>query len=229
MTLSQIKQKIYFLSKSNSSSFDATDMLVAINNAYERVTSLILHADGRWQYDDSNRDDFPVATANLVSGQNDYTLAAAHVRIVHVEVKDENGNWHKLSPVDRADSGYSPSEEEEETGTPVEYDKIGASLILKPKPNYNSTNGLKVHYQRGPELFTSDDLTTGSAEPGFNSLYHDLIALWPAYEYACANGMQHANQLMDEILRKENQLKLDYAKRDKDERTSMTFKRISYL
>jgi hypothetical protein len=230
MTIGDIQQKIYTLTKSSSSDFTNAEMLVAINNAYERVTSLILQSDGRWQFDDSNRSDFPIATANLVSAQNDYELAVAHLRIARVELKNSEGNWYQLQPMDPKDfEGESITELSEESGAPKYYDKLGASIVLYPTPNYSSTNGLKIYYQRGPELFSASDLTTGEAVPGFNSLYHSLLALWPSYEYASANVMRNAGALMQDINRLEDQLKKDYARRDKDERHQITFKRISHI
>lgn len=65
-------------------------------------------------------------------------------------------------------------------------------------------------------MFTAGDLTTGTILPGFNSLYHDLIALWVAYEYALANGLKNINAIFAEIDRKETALKKDYALRNRD-------------
>jgi hypothetical protein len=58
--------------------------------------------------------------------------------------------------------------------------------------------------------FTSADTTK---EPGFNSLYHDLVPLWVSYNYAIANGQPTANQYFAEIQRKEDALQKDYAYR----------------
>ena len=78
-----------------------------INDGMNRVTSLILQADNRWQFDDTNQTDYPIATTTLVttagSEQQDYTLAVSHLRIERVEVKDAQGNWHLLTPIDQTD------------------------------------------------------------------------------------------------------------------------------
>ncbi|KKK94661.1 hypothetical protein LCGC14_2680580, partial [marine sediment metagenome] len=50
MTITDIVNSIYFRTKTNSSSFLAADMLLYINNAYDRVVSLILSADSKWQF-----------------------------------------------------------------------------------------------------------------------------------------------------------------------------------
>jgi len=232
MTISDINTSISFLTKTNTTSFPAADRLIMVNNAYERVASLILQADGRWEWEDNNQTDQPVATTALVSGQNDYQLATTHLRITDLEVKDQNGNWAKLFPIDKRDiseDGVSITEEQERTGTPTEYDVVGSQIILYPTPNYAQAASLKVYFQRGPALFTSGEVSTGTKQPGFNLLYHDLIPLWVAYNYAIANGQPTASAFMAEIQRKEAALVADYGKRNKDDRAIITMKGINFL
>ncbi len=230
MQIQDIVSSIYIKTKTNSTSYPAADMLIAINNAYERVASLILQADGRWQWDDTNfTTDFPIATTDLVSGQADYTLATTHLRILRVEVSSSSGSFIKLEQFDPADRlTDSLTQLATQTGTPTTYDVLGASIILYPKPNYNYTAGVKIYFQRGPDLFTSAQVTTGTKLPGFNFLYHDLIPLWVAYNYALDNAQPTANGYMNEIMRKEDSLKLDYSRRNKDQRDILTTKRISF-
>ena len=38
-----------------------------INEALNRVASLIMTADGRWQWDDTNTTDYPIGTTDLVT------------------------------------------------------------------------------------------------------------------------------------------------------------------
>src|SRR3990167_399317 len=97
MTISTIVSSIYFRTKTDANSFLAADMLIFINAAYDRVVSLINHADAKWQWDDDNQSDLPNATATLTSGQQDYALATTHLSIDRIEIKDSSGNWHLLS------------------------------------------------------------------------------------------------------------------------------------
>lgn len=230
MTISDIVSSIYIKTKTNSASYPAADMLIAINNAYERVASLILQADGRWQWDDNNfSTDFPIATTNLISGQADYTITSSHLRILRVEVANSSGTFTKIDQFDPADKlTESLTQIATESSTPTTYDVLGTSVILYPKPNYNYTAGLKVYFQRGPDLFTSGQVTTGTKQPGFNSLYHDLIPLWVSYNYALDNGQSTVNGYMNEIMRKEQSLKNDYSSRNKDQRDVLTTKKINF-
>jgi len=225
MTITNIIDKVYFYTKTNSTSFPAAQMLLAVNNAYERIVSLVMKADGRWEWDDTNQTDLPVATTTLVNAQQDYTLATAHLSITAVSVKNVNGNYALLQPISQRDITIDLDEYMKTDGMPQYYDKIGSSIMLYPAPataSVTTASGLKVSFQRAPVLFTSAEVATGTKVPGFNSLYHDLISLWVSYEYAIANGLQNATQLFAEIVRKEDALKDDYSKRSKDEETVLT-------
>lgn len=226
MTLSDIKNKIYFLTKSNSSDFPASDMLILINNAYERVAGLVLKADDRWQWDDSNQQDLPIATTNITANQKDYTLASTHLTIDRVEVQDSNGTWRELNQIDQQQlkrgSQISLSQYLAGSGSPLEYDIVGSSIFLYPTPSTSVTSGLKVYFTRGPVLFTSSDLSTGTATPGFNSLFHDIIPLWVAYDFAISNGSNKAAALLQEIQRKEDELYRFYGQRNHDNRPRLT-------
>jgi hypothetical protein len=205
-------------------------MTIEVKNAQERVTSLILKSDGRWEYDDSNYTDLPIATTSIVSGQQDYSLAVSHLNIDRLEIQD-NGTTpqrHKLKPIDQSDLYDTAMAAFLNTsGLPVYYDKLGASVFLYPTPNYSQSASLKIFFKRGPLNF---DYTTGkftdgtgstSSTPGFNSLYHDLIPLWVAYNFALANGKENGPALMNEITMREDALREDYALRSKDDTPSL--------
>jgi hypothetical protein len=77
-------------------------------------------------------------------------------------------------------------------------------------------------------VIQSSDISSTTVKPGFNSLYHDLIALWVSYDYAVANGLPNANQLMVEITRKEEALKEDFALRSQDEHIRISGKKYKF-
>lgn len=220
MQYSDIKSKVYLLTKTNSTSFPNADLVILANNAMERVASLINRADRRWQWDDTNQSDLPIATTTITSGQQDYAIATAHLSLDRVEIKDSSGAWHLLRPIDQHDVRYQALGAYRSTnGLPQEYDIIGNSIFLYPTPNYTQAASLKVHYTRAPVAFVAGDTT---ATPGFNSLFHDLIPLWVSYEYALANGLKNANQLFVEIVRKEEELEKFYGSKNRYERPRMS-------
>jgi hypothetical protein len=218
MTITDLINKTYFYTKTNANSLPTANMLLLLNNAYERVASLIMKSDGIWEYDDSNQVDLPIATTALVNGQKDYTLYTDHIAIERVEMLNPDGvTWRLLKPIDMHEIERQSLESYKGVpGTPVEYDKVGETIFLYPTPNYSQAASLKLYFQRAPILFTGADVTAGTKIPGFNSLYHDLIPLWASYDYAIANQMPNAGGLLAEIQRKEMALQEDYSRRNKD-------------
>jgi len=213
-----------------------------LNEALNSVASLIMQTDGRWQWDDNNNTDYPIATANLVttlgSEQQDYSFPVTFLKILRVEVLDAAGNWNKLKPIDQADIyDQSLTDFLKTAGLPMYYDAQANSVFLYPKPlatSVTSTNGLKVWFQRPPSYFTSSDTTK---VPGFNSLHHRLVALRAAKDYALANSLPVAGGVMrggfktgllamiDEA---EQRLIDDYTLREKDDHVRLSTKKYNF-
>lgn len=216
MTFDAIKDRIYFLSKTDSTSYPIADLVASANAAVERIVSLINRADSRWQFDDANQTDLPAATATVTSGQQDYILTTSHLTIDRVELKDTSGNWHLLTPKDQHDRQDPLSQTQ--SGVPTEYDKAANSIFLTPIPNFSQAASLKIYFTRPPATFSTSDTTK---EPGFNSLFHDLVAVWSAYDYAVANGLDNVKRLAELIQVKEAEIEKFYGRRSRDERPRM--------
>jgi hypothetical protein len=216
-----IVQEIDFLVNTDSVKFPIADKTRIINRWYERTVGRILEADGRWQFDDTNYTTLPIATTNLVSNQQDYSFAVRFLRIDRMEIKNEAGQWQWLQPVDQNDARkVSITQLGDQIGVPRYYDKLADSVFLYPRPGYNSTAGLKAYYQRTADLFVATDTTK---EPGFASIFHKLLAVGPALEYAQANGLNpnKIQILSTELQTMENDIKEFYSKRSKDEQVSL--------
>lgn len=196
-----------------------TDLLAGftdrINRGLDRVVSVIERSDGRWQWDDTNRSDFPIATTNLVSGQQDYAFATSHIEILKVHIKDSDSNWVEVNPIDIKDSATPLEELYETNGQPEYYDKLGNSLFLYPAPDYNSTGGLKIFYKRGPVYFTTSDTT---ATPGINPLFHMYPALYACRDYAIEQRLTTAGDFQALLGQMESDITDSYARRSGDER-----------
>jgi len=232
MKISDIVNRIYFLTNTTGDtsatvkgSFQNSDLLISINKAYNRVASLIMMSDFRWRWDDSNQTDLPIATAALVANQQDYSLSTTHLIIERIEIKDEDGNWYLLTHIDQsALKGYEKeamSEHEETAGTPTEYDLIGDSVFLYPKPSYSQAASLKIYFARGPSEFTDTQIWTsyaldGTKTPGFNTLFHDLISLLVAYDYCSIYHKERAGYIFADIQKMEKSIQDFYGQRLND-------------
>lgn len=228
-----IVQECDFWATSDATSYPIAQKTRNANNALNKVISLILGADGRWQYDDTNRTDLPIGTTDLVANQQDYGISTDMLLITRVEIKDSNGKWQLLTPMDQNDlnnpsfnqnsskvpggyysGGLSLTDFLETPGIPLYYDNIANSLFLYPKPNYNSTGGLKVYYQRVPSYFTTSDTTK---KPGFAPHLNRYISLSMAYDYAFAKGLDKQASLKQEMFSFEQAIKDFYEYKPKYE------------
>ena len=182
-----------------------------------RINADIMLSDGKWQYDDFNIGDMPIATTNLVSAQQDYSVRTDDNgrqiwKVSRVDAKDSSGAWHQLKQLDQSqiEGGFSAYRSTD--GQPVEYDWNGISMLLLPAPNYNSTAGLKIIFQRESKPFATTG--TDSQIPGFASAFHYLLALGPAYEYARDEGLKNVNSLRVELEQGRKELRDFYAARN---------------
>jgi hypothetical protein len=235
MTLSDIKTKIYDLTKTNSTSYPAASMLIDLNSAFSRITSLIIQSDGRWQWDDSNQAATDQGgglggqqngTTSLVSGQQDYSFPVSYLKIFRIEIKGNGATaFTKLLPRDARDPKDDTKTQAIDTvttGTPTEYDLTGQSVFLYPIPDYSQAASLRFYFQRGQVDFTSSDLSTGTLVPGFASLFHDLLAYLVARDYVLTNQPNLYQGYANTVQQKEMELKKYYAWRNPDDRNRLT-------
>lgn len=197
-----------------------------VNNAYSRYFMVAVRAEGRWQVDDTNQTDYPTIVTNLVSGQQDYSFTVDGsatpnqiLDIYMIEIKDSVGNWTRIYPYDRLNKMESPSFDATVTGLQSRYDKTANGIFLDMIPNYNSTGGLKVYFNRTPVYFVSTDTTK---KPGIPDMFHEYLALRPSYQYCLRKGLPQKNDLKADVFAMENDIELYYSNRSKDETKQMT-------
>lgn len=194
------------------------DFTNKINRSYDKLATLIMSVDGRWQWDDRNyTSSLPIAETDLVSGQKDYQLSVEHLRILSVQVMDSAGNLLTARPKDIHDPEGRAMYDESPTavqGTPIIYDKFGDTIRLYPEPNYDKTAGLVVHFQRPPSYFVTTDTTKS---PGVASLFHRYPSLDASTDYAVSHGLKNKNDLFAMTQEMEKEIEEFYSKRSKDE------------
>ena len=196
-----------------------------INVWYGRVDTMIWKKLARaWDFDDRNYTDLPIATTDLVDGQQDYSLPSWARRIERAEVLDSDGDYQLLTQIDKSQVGDEAMTEFEETaGLPIYYDLVANSIFLYPKPDADDvtlSDGLKVYFNRSVDLFTSTDTTK---EPGFPSEFHRILSAGASYDYVIAEGMTDKLVPLKNMI---NEMMGDvsdfYARRDRDFTVRMT-------
>lgn len=197
------------------------------NLGLEKVISLILRADQRWEWDDTNNTDLPIGRTNIVSGQRDYGITGAtYLKITKVMCQDANGEWRTLIPIDKNSPEARNMNEQRNSGDPKYYDLIGNSIFLEPVPNYAKTLGLRIFFQRNVHYFVVGDTT---AEPGFAQPYHRLISLYASADYLAVNEIWgRLKGVQSEIARLENGLLEFYSARNAEDQPRIRFRKENY-
>ena len=215
-------QEIDFLLGTNSTTYGINDKTRNINRALERVASIIQTADGKWDWEDLNNADMPIATTNIVSAQQDYSVDTTFLKIKGVYYLDTTGTWNEL--IYSSDKDGFLQLTTNDTGIPSRYTIVGNSILLDVYPTSSVTGGLKVYFARDVHLFTVSDTT---ATAGFASQFHRYLSLSAAYDFAIAKGKDIANTLRNEMLIMEKGIKEHYSGRLEVENRNMRVAGIS--
>jgi len=218
------------LVNTDSSSYPLADKAAIMNNYLDEVVSLIQNSDGRWEWDDSNQTDLPIGTTTLVDGQPDYNIAGdTFLKIIRVELMNVNGDYELLTPITDSDVNQSMTEFQKTNGMPKFYDKIGDSILLYPTPSASLVTlsaGLKVYFQRLPSYFSSGDTTK---VPGFNPLFHRILSMGAALDYAISNEMvTKVNILTNKLAQMQSGLIEAYTSRSRDEQVKLRTRKENY-
>lgn len=225
LNLQQIATRIDKLAKSNSVSYPLAEKVVDINLALDRAIFLILQAEGRWQFDDTNHAGYPEIFTNIVSGTRRYAFTADGtgnliLEIYKVFVMDQNGVYQEACPSDvqTQDGTESFTDGRNTAGFPYRYDKTGKWIDLDPVPDYNAVNGIKLLVNREASYFTTADTTK---VPGIAGIFHEYLALRPAYFKALIDNPAMAGGLGSEMLQMEKDIQAHYSRRAKDQRARL--------
>lgn len=209
---------------------DATrlkEITAMINNENHRIWAFIFNSTGNWQYDDGNYTNLPQSASDLVSGTGKYALPTEALTIIGVNCKDTNGEWYPLTPltnkaIDNQVDGFL-----DDNGTPEYYKVVNGTVQVFPAPNYNSTGGFKVLFDRDSVDFTTSDTTK---TPGFASPYHEWLPLKTTITWLEIKQPQSpslaAYRLKDQKF--EIDVKKFYSARFKDYKPHISRERISY-
>lgn len=227
-------QDITFLTGANlASDYKINERTRNINEAYGKVASIILKADGRWQWDDPNHTNEPTAACDLKDGQGNYTVLVPvptalqdWLIVERVEVLDTNDNGVLLKPFDKNDLKVAWSEYEDVDDTPRHYDFRGSSIHLKPSPNYDKSNGCIITFKRNPSYFAVDATTK---RPGFARLFHRYLSLSASYDWFLKVSKEsRAKAVKNDMYVMEREIAEFYSKRDKFERLAISRLKKSY-
>jgi len=203
------------------------DFTADVNVVGSEVFALIYLLCGNWQYDDSNYTDLPQAVTDLVSGTDKYLIPETALTIQRLEYKDSSGNWNVLTPITKEQINVAVDEFLKEDGNPQYYRVVNGTVELFPAPNFSTTGGLKIYFDRANVDFSPSDTTK---QPGFASFLHNIIPVKAAIKWFDSKQSTHPN--LSRLLVKEKELVAiltqHYSNRFKDKQPVIRRKKESF-
>lgn len=219
-----LTHEIWSLCDADITSLPLVTVARRVNIANEELVSDIINADGYWDFDDTNHTDLPVGTGTLVEGQTAYTFISEYLTIKELSIKDLQGRYIKIQPIDRSEIPDGLSIEEymgTTSGFPQFYDKLGDTIFLYPAPTASVATlaaGLKIHFHRTIDLFTASDTTQ---EPSLPSTHHVLLAYMASIPYCASYKKDRVAWLDKRVGEMKKTLIKFFSQRSKDERKVM--------
>ena len=235
-----IVSEVDLLCDSNVTSYPLLAKVRRYNASVNAVVGEVINADAAWQWDDTNYTDLPVGTSDLVEGQETYSFSEDYLQIESIEILgDDAEKYYRLKPLDIQEQKLSPDEHfgvetggAPKKGRPEWYDIQGDTIYLYPAPaaaDVTLTAGLKVWFKRTASLFT---VTTGTGAdtkaPGLPSTHHVILAYMASIPYCMSYKKDRVGGFENKIARMKETLLAHYAYRDKDKRTKLSVRDISF-
>lgn len=206
MNLTALQTDTLFLANTVSGQYNTTNITNNLNRYYDELVSFIWTCDNSWIFDEGI-DYLPSATTDLVADQADYQLPTTARQIHRVSILNEDGDTIKLEPI-----SDKRMPDEEEDGTPTEYQMLGRSVILTPTPDYSKTAGLIIETSKSvTELSDSGD------EPRVEREFHRYLSLGAAKDwYLSKSNITKKRELERDMERMRMAVREFYVNRHKD-------------
>lgn len=169
-----------------------------INRRYEKALAKLNLGSDRGQVDDTNYDNQPFSTFDILSGQADYQFLTDEdgdsitditaVMILESASATQYVTLERITLDDKQAEEFM-SHNSENTGVPTGFIERNNTIFFDKLPNYSATAGGKLFFRRVPSYFASTDTTK---KPGYNADYHQLLALGASYDWLLVNKGENA-------------------------------------
>jgi len=223
-----------------SSEYSDNDLARRFNQALDWYFDIAFDSDSEQTFDDSNHSDPPIDSVNIVSGTNRYKFSDFTdeiFSIVNVEILSSQAKGIYLIPETLENMGVGSLAPESGrvqaisnrtfqktyidagSGTPTHYCKLGDYIYLRPNPDYNEANGLKLYINRPASYMTPSSTTT---VPGVPRIHHWALCRKTALPWLIENEKPQAKSIAQLLVQDEADIRRYFAKRNKDIQNKMT-------
>lgn len=206
-------QEMDTICNSNSTNHPLKVKARRINYALDSYLAIALGVDNTWQIDDKNFTDLPISTFNLVSGQRDYKITVDEdsneilkVHKVYIK-KSSTGDFVEIDYTDESNTDSADlllNNTSQAGGVPNKYNWFGNSIFFDPVPNYDSTGGVKIIYQRTSSYMVSTDTTK---VPGIPGIHHMYLARKASLPFLVDKSLDNRYDVEKQILKDEEEIR----------------------
>lgn len=202
-------------------------MTSLVNEAYYDVVINILRSQDTWDFDDSNKTDYPIATTPLVAGQRDYSFPASLdiLRIKRVDITYDGSNYYHATAIDSGEFGdglgNSTLEDNNFDVSAPAYDAKSNTVWVYPLANASQVAAgakIRIEFYRELDDFTTADTTQ---EPGIDRPWHEMIPLGASIKYAAIKNMVNVKSMKVLYDEKMQMLREYYGRKIDDKATSL--------
>jgi hypothetical protein len=204
---------VWFLTATNSASYNSARILGNLNQYYNLFVNEILNAEDDWDFQGQ------IAYANLIANQQEYPFPTDILTVKRLEISDGT-NWYPVDPMDineyrtYAIGASANSNNYFESSSP-KYSAFDNSLYLHPIPDTAVNSGLKLWYALdATDLSAAANSAVISMEPAFNSSYHRGLSYGVAKDFfqkiGDTSGAKNMENEMEKIIAR---MKLFYSNR----------------
>lgn len=210
-------EDITFLLGVDTGKYSTADRTRNINERNKLVWQMIFESYGGAKFMDDNVSNtttgVPYADQTVTSGTGLYAQPSGALTIEGVQLKTTSASpFQPLAPLTHEEfmalggDGHFSS-----NGIPTHYMWQGDVLRLLPTPNFTLASALRVHFGQGMTAFVAADTT---ATPGFASIFHRMLSIGAALDYALARGMSDKVAILSNLWNDyEARLRAFYSKR----------------
>lgn len=236
-TLNDIATKARLLVDADTTSYTNAQFLTDLNLWNHKIVTMILNAQDESDWDDPNHGDYPELTFSLVASQRDYAIAVSEkvLKLKKLNITYDGTNWYKAEPIDSSEIGDSYGNDttldSQFSKSAPRYDyKYGALWIYPRADATDVANGAqgRAEWERQFKEFTSSDVTTGTAVPGFDDPWHHMLSYGCAFEFALANDMKVKKDYAQVLEDYELRLKQHYSRKQLDRKYRLGAEYTSY-
>lgn len=233
MNLQDINTKISQETGADTSStgYPNATRVIDINSWKHLVQTMIRDSQDESDFDDQSLSTYPIKYVAMVAGQRDYSIPVSEkvVGIKRVDITYDGVNYVRALPIDSGEyeeglGRLSDTTQENTTDgnfstNAPRYDFKYNSVWVYPRANTAQVAAgatIKIEWEREMVEYTTSDLTTGTAVPGFDSAFHPFLWAGPSYDYCRTNNLPQAKGLKEKLVELEARLRRHYGSKAKD-------------